>query len=166
MCDLAIRDAEVTVSSLRSDRHELGVDELGKVRARRLRRDASGLRELARGREFAAEQVRKHACARGIADHRGNPREAGFGIHRHSEKCTRRSVVTRIHGAGFIDGEGARVRNPSRPRRSIACLRATAITAATTINAADINAAWWSPPIIGSCATSAPKTATPSAPPA
>jgi len=89
MGDVGIGQAEVTVPALAAGDHQLGVDQLGNVRARGLRRDTRGLRQLAGRHELATHQRRQHARTGGVADHRGDLGESGFRRRHSTERRTR-----------------------------------------------------------------------------
>jgi LemA protein len=96
MADVRIGEAEVAMPALRARNDELGLDELGHVRARGLGRHAGGRGELAGGQVLSAHQRRQHAGARGVADHRGD--------------SSRSAVRARSSGVSFGHGAHAKIR--------------------------------------------------------
>jgi hypothetical protein len=70
--DLGRGQAEVAVPALLLKREEPGSGELAQVRARRLRRDPSGIGELAGGQRSAGHQGQEHVRSRWIPNQRSD----------------------------------------------------------------------------------------------
>jgi hypothetical protein len=69
------------VPTLLLEREKPGSDELAQVRACRLRRDPSGIGELARGQRSASHQGQEHVRSRWIPNQRGDLSNEGSRRH-------------------------------------------------------------------------------------
>ncbi len=79
--DIGVAEAIVAVAALLLGFDQPAGLELGEMRARRLRRDAGLLRQLARGQRAAGHQRGQHVAAGGIADQSGDPGDVGSCFH-------------------------------------------------------------------------------------
>src|SRR4051794_11682803 len=79
--DVVVGEAVVAVAALLLRLDQAAGLELGKMRARGLRRDAGLLRQLARGERAAVHQCREHVGACGIADERSDHGDVRTGFH-------------------------------------------------------------------------------------
>ena len=81
LCDGRRREPVIAMAALLLHLHEIGGHHAREMRARRLRRDARGLRELRRGQRATVHQRMKHDRARRLAGERSDFRESGACRH-------------------------------------------------------------------------------------